>query len=128
MKLFANNYVIKYKEKLKTYNFLNNPKKIHIYFFILFLIPGLPKDIFLYLVPFLPIKFTSFLIISSIARIPSILSSTIVGKSLIDGNYLTSFIVFGIFAVLGVIGILFNDKIIKLFTKKSTNNENRLEN
>lgn len=130
VKLFANKYIIKYREKLKTYSFLNDPKKINTYFFVLFLIPGIPKDIFLYLAPFLPIKFLSFLIISSIARIPTILSSTIVGKSLLDGNYITSIIIFSIFAVLGIIGILFYDKIISLFTKKNkkTNSEDTLEN
>lgn len=129
VKLFANKYMIKYKEKLKTYNFLNNPKKIHIYFFILFLIPGLPKDIFIYLAPFLPIKFASFLIVSLIARIPSIISSTIVGSSIVKGNYLLSIIIFAIFLVLGVLGILFNDKIINLFKhKKDTNTSNNVEN
>jgi len=130
LKLFANKYIIKYKEKLKTYSFLNNPKKIHIYLFLLFFIPGIPKDIFIYLVPFLPIKFVSFLIISSIARIPTILSSTIVGSSLVNGNYLTSIIIFGIFAILGTLGILFHDKIIALFSKnnKNNNDDNALEN
>jgi len=118
MKLFANKYIVKYKEKLKTYSFLSDPKKIHIYLFILFLIPGLPKDIFIYLVPFLPIKFYSFLIVSLIARIPSVLSSTIVGSSLVEGNYLTSIIIFSIFLVLGVLGILFQDKIFSSFKRK----------
>ena len=130
IKLFANKYIIKYREKLKTYSFLNNPKKIIIYFFILFLIPGLPKDIFIYLVPFLPIKFITFLIVSLIARIPSILSSTIIGTSLIEGNYLLSIIIFAVFAILGITGILFNDKIIALFSKnnKKINNNDTLEN
>ena len=130
MKLFANKYILKYREKLKTYNFLKDAKKINIYLFILFLIPGLPKDIFIYLSPFLPIRFSNFLVISSIARIPSILSSTIVGSSLIEGNYLTSIIIFVSFAILGILGILFKDKIIFLFAKnnKKTNNSNTLEN
>ena len=129
MKLFANKHIVKYKEKLKNYSFLNNPKKINIYLFLLFLIPGLPKDIFIYLAPFLPIKFVTFLIVSTIARIPSILSSTIVGGALIEGNYLTSIIIFSIFLILGIIGILFNDKIISLFSKNNKKiNNNKLEN
>lgn len=130
VKAFANHLTQKYKDKLKTYSFLNNPKKIHIYFFILFIIPGIPKDIFIYLVPFLPIKFTSFLIVSLIARIPSILSSTIIGNSLANGNYLFSIIIFIIFTILGITGILFNDKIISLFSNRSKqiNNNDTLEN
>ena len=54
VKIFANKYMLKLKEKLRLYSFLNNKKKISLYLFIIFLIPGLPKDIFTYLVPFLP--------------------------------------------------------------------------
>ena len=130
IKLFASSKLEKYKEKLSTYSFLNNPKKIHVYFFIIFIIPGIPKDIFIYLVPFLPIKFSSFLIISSIARIPSILSSTIIGNSIMDGNYLTSIIIFVSFALVGVLAILFYDKIISLFKKQNDKelNQNNIEN
>lgn len=131
VKLFANKYVEKLKDKLQTYSFLNNPKKIHLYFFILFLIPGIPKDIFIYLVPFLPIKLSTFILVSCFARIPSILSSNIVGSSLASGNYLVSIIVFSVFAILGIIVILFNDKIMSAFKKdhdKELNNIDNVEN
>lgn len=127
VKFFANRYLIKLKDKLKEYSFLNNPKKIHIYLFIIFLTPGLPKDIFIYLVPFLPIKFSSFLILSLIARIPSIASSTIIGNSLMDGNYLLSIIIFASFALIGITVILFSNKIFDTFKKQSNkapNNDN----
>lgn len=119
IKFFASKNLNYYKEKLKTYNFLNNPKKIHIYLFILFLTPGIPKDIFIYLAPFLPIKLSSFIVISLIARIPSILSSTIIGTSLMNGNYLISVIIFIVFGTLGILGIIFNEKIINLFSKRN---------
>jgi len=131
VKMFANKYIPKLRDKLKTYSFLNNPKKIHIYLFIIFLIPGTPKDIFIYLIPFLPIKFIDYLIISSIARTPSILSSTIIGDSFVKGNYLTSIIVFSVFFILGLLGILFREKIIGLFKKNhkdELNNNDTLEN
>lgn len=131
VKLFANKNLNKYKEKLSTYSFLNSPKKVHMYFFILFLIPGIPKDIFIYLVPFLPIKLSTFLIVSSFARIPSIISSTIVGDNLASGNYIISIIVFLVFAVLGVLAILLHDKIINLFKKhhnKELNTSDTMEN
>lgn len=131
VKLFANKYIEKYKDKLKTYSFLNSPEKIHVYFFILFLIPGIPKDIFIYLVPFLPIKLSTFLIVSIFARIPSVLSSTIVGNSLMAGNYIVSIIVFSSFAVIGILAILFHNKILNLLKKdhsKQLNNKDTIEN
>jgi len=128
VKLFAKNNLDKYKNKLKAYNFLNNPKKIHIYLFILFLLPGLPKDIFIYLAPFLPIEFVHFLIISLCARIPSILSSTIIGSSLMDGDYLVSIIIFISFASIGILVILFKDKLFSMFKKREDKSTNNIEN
>ena len=126
VKLFANKYLEIYKSKLKTYSFLNNPQKIYLYLFILFLIPGIPKDIFIYLAPFLPIEFVSFLIISMFARIPSILSSTIIGNSLMEGNYLISIIIFLAFAIIGILGILFKDKLMSLFKKHDKSDANNI--
>lgn len=128
IKLFAKNNLNKYKSKLQTYSFLNNPKKVHFYLFILFLLPGIPKDIFIYIAPFLPIEFTSFLIISLFARIPSILSSTIIGNSLMEGNYLTSIIIFVVFAIIGIIAILFKEKLFYLFKKHEDKSTNNIEN
>ena len=128
VKLFANKYTSKFKDKLKTYSFLNNPKKIHLYFFILFLIPGIPKDIFLYLVPFLPIKLSTFILVASFARIPSILSSTIIGNSLATGNYIISIVIFSVFAIIGIIAIVFNDKIMSFFKKNDSSQLNHTDN
>lgn len=128
VKLLAKSNLNKYKSKLQSYTFLNNPKKIHIYLFILFLLPGIPKDIFIYTAPFLPIEFTNFLIISLVARIPSILSSTIIGNSLMEGNYLTSIIVFSTFALIGIIVILFKDKLFNIFKKHEDKDTNTIEN
>lgn len=131
VKIFASKHMKKYKEKLKTYSFLNSPQKIHLYFFVLFLIPGIPKDIFIYLVPFLPIKLSTFILVSTFARIPSILSSTIIGNSLINGNYTTSIIIFFSFALIGITSILFHDKILSLLKKhhtKQLNNKDTIEN
>ena len=53
-----------------------NPKKVEMILFILFLLPGTPKDLLVYIAGLLPIKPSRFIIISTLARIPSIVSST----------------------------------------------------
>ena len=62
------------------------------------------------------------MIVSSIARIPSILSSTFIGAAILKQNYLTAGIIFGVFLLLAVIGLIFNKKIYevinKIFAKK----------
>ena len=69
-------------EKFNKYRFINNEKKISIILLIIFAIPGTPKDVLTYLAPLLKIKWWKFILISTFARIPTIISSTIVGQSI----------------------------------------------
>lgn len=121
---FAKQYMIKYKEKLKQYSFLNNKKKVAIYLFIIYLIPGIPKDIITYLAPFLPINFIAFIIVTSIARIPSIISSTYSSTSFLNNNYTIAIIMIIIFALLAVLGFIFKDKILLALKKDHEKEEN----
>lgn len=78
--------------KKKVDNFLEskifkNTKRIETILFFLFLIPGTPKDLLIYVGGLLPIAPLNFLIVSNLARFPSILSSTIVGANIIYGNW-----------------------------------------
>lgn len=68
-------------EKFKNSKLLNNPKKIEVFLLFLFLIPGTPKDLFVYLAGLLPIKPTRFFFIATFARFPSIITSTLAGDN-----------------------------------------------
>ena len=52
---------------------MNNPKS-EIAMFILFLIPGMPKDFLSYLAGITPVKPMMFFMISGVARIPALVS------------------------------------------------------
>ena len=91
-------------EKLEKNKILRNPKNIELIMLILFLIPGTPKDLLVYIAALLPIKPFRFILISNIARIPSVISSTYAGANILKGNwnisiliYLITFILIGIF-------------------------------
>lgn len=127
VKTFASKYMIKLKEKLSTYSFLNNKKKVALYLFIIYLIPGIPKDIITYLVPFLPINFYIFILVTSIARIPSIISSTYSSNSFLNNNYTMAIIIVIIFAILAIVGFIFKDKILAML-KKNDEKEKQEEN
>lgn len=109
---FMYSFVSKEKiEKLENSRWFSNPKKIDIILFVLFFIPGTPKDLLVYLGGLLPIKPSRFLIISTFARFPSIISSTIAGANLASGNYLAIALTYIItFALAGVIIFIFNKK------------------
>ncbi len=109
---FLYSFVSKEKiEKLENSKLFSNPKKIDSILFILFFIPGTPKDLFVYLAGLLPIKPTKFLLISTFARFPSIISSTIAGSSLVEGNWTMIIVTYAVtFALAGIIMYFFNKR------------------
>lgn len=107
------------KERLAKFSFLQDTKKLELVVFILFLIPGTPKDMLTYVAGTTPMKVFRFLVISTFARIPSILSSTLIGFFLRSGNWAILILMFSLTALIGVFGILYRDKIIAYYKKLS---------
>ena len=106
-------------KKIENSKLFQNPKKIEIIMFILFLIPGTPKDLLTYIGGILPIKPINFIIISTLARFPSIISSTLAGESLAVGDWKKGIILYGIVLAIVVIIML----IIHKFDKDKTTTE-----
>lgn len=86
--------------------FLKKEKHLEVIIFIIFFIPGTPKDILTYLAPFTKIPMSSFILITTIARIPSVITSTIGGNALSNQDYHFTLLVFIITAVISIIGLL----------------------
>ena len=70
-------------KKIENSKLFKNPKKIEFIMMILFLIPGTPKDLLVYIAGLLPIKPLRFILISTFARLPSVISSTIAGSNIV---------------------------------------------
>lgn len=83
----------------------NTSNKIYMLLFTLYLIPGIPKDGLTYLVGLLPVKPIPFMIVTGIARIPSVLSLTICGATLADKQYLISGVIFAATILLAFVGV-----------------------
>lgn len=88
-------------------------KKGMIWTFVLFLIPGSPKDIMTYLVSLGNIKLFQWLMLTTIGRIPSIVTSTFLSGSLKEGNIIGAIFVAMITILLVVGGTLFYKKMVK---------------
>lgn len=97
--------------------------KLNIVVFILFLIPGLPKDVFTYLVPLTDMRMRTFLLLANVGRIPGIVVSTYAADGLADGRLVESVIIFAVAAVIAVLGIVFRERIMKLLEKHSNKEE-----
>ncbi len=74
-------------KKIENSKWFKDTKKIEIIMAILFIMPGTPKDLLVYIAGLLPINPWKFILISMIARFPSVISSTFAGENLIDGNW-----------------------------------------
>lgn len=113
---FINEDKIKKIEENKVFQ---NPKTIRFIIFILFFIPGTPKDLLTYIAALLPIKLKDFIIISTIARIPSIISSTWAGEKLLSGNWKFSLIIYGATFLIVAIAVI----IMRKFDKNKITDE-----
>ncbi len=97
-------------EKMK---FLHKSASRDGFLFLLFFIPGTPKDFLTYFAPLLKIDLTRLLLIVSVARIPSIISSTYLGATLSKGDLSFSVLIFALTAAVGALGIILNDLLLE---------------
>ena len=106
-------------DKIENSKLFKNPKKIEWIMLILFLIPGTPKDLLVYIAGLLPLKPLRFILISTFARLPSVISSTFAGSNLVAGNWKFSLIIYG--ATFIIVGLAIF--IINKFDKDKTAEE-----
>ena len=99
-------------DKLKNNKLIKNKEKLEIIMLILFIIPGTPKDFFVYIAGLLPIKPLRFLLISTFARFPSVITSTFAGNNASNGNWHISLIAYGFTIIISIIGIIIYKKIV----------------
>ena len=106
------------EEKLASVEFLKTSPWRNELFFIVFLIPGTPKDLLCYFAGLTDMKFGVWMLISTVGRLPSLLTSTIGGDVLGDRNYLFAAIVFAGTLLVSLIGILLFRKIRSIHEKR----------
>lgn len=94
------------REKIASLSFINDSRRLNLLVFILYLIPGTPKDVFNYFIGLTPMNLKTFLIICVVARTPAILATTVCGDALINGEFLKAALVFGVTALCSIGGML----------------------
>lgn len=103
------------KEKIAKWEWLKDSRKTDIVVFILFLIPGTPKDMLTYIVGIGDIGLLKFIIISSLARIPALFSSALIGTTMRQGDIKSSLLIFVITGIVGITGICIKDTVLKKY-------------
>jgi uncharacterized membrane protein YdjX (TVP38/TMEM64 family) len=85
--------------------------------FILFLIPGFPKDALCYILGMTPMHLGIFLIISTIGRIPGTLMATLQGAKAFEHQYKLFLILLGISALVVLVFYIYHEEIHHLIKK-----------
>ncbi len=98
-------------EKIKQAKFLQNRKKVALIVFLMFFLPGTPKDLLTYFVGLTNIKWKHFFIIATVARIPSVVTSTVGGSFLGTQKYTFAIVVFAVTLVISLCGWLTYNKM-----------------
>lgn len=91
--------------QIRDVSFLKNPKKTRILAFLLMLIPGTPKDLLSYFAGLTNLSLSQWLLIVSVARIPSVVTSTASGGAVGAENYPLAVVMIALTALVSIAGI-----------------------
>ena len=92
-------------EKLRWLRFLKTSPKRELLFLLVFTLPGTPKDLLCYFAGLTDIRIPVWLVICSLGRIPSVITSTLGGDALGERNYTFAIIVFAVSLAVSAVGL-----------------------
>lgn len=93
------------EEKILKLEHLSQKNHLYRLLFWVFFIPGTPKDLLTYMMPVLQVPLVPYLGITTLARFPSIITSTVSGNAFVQKDYVFMLIVFASTALVSLIGI-----------------------
>ncbi len=94
------------REQLDKLEFLKDSSKLNTLTFLIFAIPGTPKDLLTYAVGLTEMDIKTWILISFFARIPSVITSTYAGHTLGEQNYKKTILIFAVTMVISIIGVI----------------------
>lgn len=83
-----------------------NSKKINLIVFLLYLIPGIPKDSLIFVCGVSKINLKNFTIYSTLGRIPALIVTSYFGAKVADGNHFIAIIISIIALIAVLVGII----------------------
>ena len=94
------------REKIESVKFLKSSRKSESIVFLLFLIPGTPKDLLSYVVGLTDISLSHWIFITFVGRFPAIFLSALSGSALGTARYEIAVAAFAVIIVLYIIGLI----------------------
>ena len=99
------------QDKLEHYTGLLNSRKGYTVCFLLYLIPGIPKDFLCYIAGISGMDIKYFLLLSMLGRIPGLIGSIAMGSLIGEDRLVPAIIIFAAACVVAVLGVIYRDKI-----------------
>lgn len=93
---------------------------IHYVIFLLYLIPGIPKDVLGYVCGISEVKFRYFLLYSTLGRMPAVIVSAYFGAGLDGGKRWVLVLIAVVMTALFAVGIFKGERVIKKLAGKET--------
>lgn len=106
-------------DKINQLKFISSEKRLNRFTFILFFIPGTPKDLVTYFIGLTRMTLKDFLGITLFARIPSLVSSTVGGNFIGEGKYLHALVLLAVTAFVSLIGLKLYNMILKKIEQRA---------
>ena len=99
--------------KIRKSKIYKNPQQLEILMLIIFCIPMIPKDIFIYLGGISPVRTKRFLAIATIGRIPGLFLTVFAGNRLSEGNIKVVIMLTFVIVLLAILGYYISNKFQK---------------
>ena len=113
------------REKIEGLRFLRDEKRLEAFTFFVFLIPGTPKDLLCYIAGLTPMRLSAWVLISSVARFPSVVTSTLGGNALGMGDHAFAGIVFAVTLAVSLAGLLGYNRVTALRARRYNEEKRR---
>lgn len=111
--IFGEEQINKYVEQM-------NSRRAAAIVFLIYLIPGIPKDVVSYAAGISSMRLRPFLLLSLTGRLPGMIASLLIGKQIFEGDYRAAIIVAVIASVAFILGVVFRKRLMAWFDKTYT--------
>ena len=111
------------KEKIDALPIINDPPKRNLLTFLLFVIPGTPKDLFTYAIGLTDMSIHLYILLTTAARFPSVILSTLSGNAVGTKDYRMAVVFVIVTAVVSGVGVLIYRSFSKKHAEKKRNQQ-----
>lgn len=109
--------VIMPQTRLERFAFFINSPRVEMLTFVLFLLPGMPKDVLTYIAGLTPVRPLTFFIISSLARLPGIVITSYIGAGIEQHQYIEVLFAVLVSVLLLLLGWIYKDRMLAKFRR-----------